>query len=86
MVAGGLIAKKQTGYITTLKNLKNPPEDWVPGGTPLISMMTIEVRKGKNVPVIKKALVELDSHIFKTYETFRDKWAINDCYRSPGPI
>jgi hypothetical protein len=31
-------------------------------------MMHIERRKGKDVPVIAKALVEMDSHIFKTYE------------------
>jgi hypothetical protein len=30
-------------------------------------MMNIETRKGKKVPVIKKALVELDSPLFKLY-------------------
>jgi hypothetical protein len=30
--------------------------------------MNIEKRKGKDVPVIKKALTDLDSNIFKFYE------------------
>jgi diphosphate-dependent phosphofructokinase len=49
-------------------------------------MMTIERRKGKDVPVIKKALVELDEDMFKSYELVRSKWAVLDCYLSPGPI
>ena len=39
-----------------------------------MTMMHIERRKGKDVPVIKKALVEMDSHIFKIYEKIRDHW------------
>ncbi len=38
------------------------------------------------MPVIKKALVELDGDMFKSYEKVRDKWAVLDCYVSPGPI
>jgi pyrophosphate--fructose-6-phosphate 1-phosphotransferase len=49
-------------------------------------MMHLERRKGKDVPVIKKALVELDGEMFKSYEKVRDKWAVLDCYVSPGPI
>jgi len=30
-------------------------------------MMIVEVRKGKKVPVIKKALVELDGPLFGVY-------------------
>lgn len=49
-------------------------------------MMGIELRHGKNKPVISKALVRLDGGMFKAYEAVRDKWAILDCYKSPGPI
>ena len=49
-------------------------------------MMHIERRAGKDKPVIKKALVELDGPMFKAYEAVRDKWAYIDCYISPGPI
>jgi hypothetical protein len=30
-------------------------------------MMDVETRKGKQVPVIKKALTELDGELFKIY-------------------
>lgn len=43
-------------------------------------MMNIEHRKGKNVPVIKKALVELNSPLFKLYESQRQIWALNDYF------
>lgn len=46
----------------------------------------MERRSGKDKPVIKKALVEMQSHIFKTFAAHRDHWAINDSYISPGPI
>lgn len=72
--------------MSTLRNLKLHPSEWVPAGVPLVTMMHIERRKGKDVPVIAKALVEMDSHIFKTYENIREHWAINDCFRNPGPI
>jgi hypothetical protein len=39
-------------------------------------MMNLEVRHGKNVPVIKKALVELDGPLFKLYESKRKEWAL----------
>lgn len=37
-------------------------------------------KKGKNVPVITKALVELEGQMFKSYAAVRDKWALLDCY------
>ena len=49
-------------------------------------MMGVERRKGQNKAVITKALVELNGPIFKCYETIRQKWAVLDCYQSPGPI
>lgn len=49
-------------------------------------MMGIERRHGKDKPVISKALVRLDGGMFKAYEAVREKWAILDAYKSPGPI
>lgn len=49
-------------------------------------MMDVETRKGKPVPVIKKALVELDGALFKFYAANRDKWAFHDYYHPVGPI
>jgi len=56
--AACLIDNKKTGLMSTIKNLSERKEKWVPGGYPLVSMINLEQRKGKKVPVIKKALVE----------------------------
>lgn len=82
-----LVREGASGYMSCIKNLKErDPKKWIAAGCPLPTMMNIERRKGKDLPVIKKALVELDGGMFKTYEAVRDKWAILDCYRSTGPI
>ena len=44
-------------------------------------MMNVEVRKSKNVPVIKKALTELDGNLFKIYEKHRESWKKHDYFR-----
>jgi pyrophosphate--fructose-6-phosphate 1-phosphotransferase len=49
-------------------------------------MMNMERRHGKDKPVIKKALTELDGAPFKTYAEHRDVWALEDAYTYPGPI
>jgi hypothetical protein len=73
--------------MSCVKNLKERDyKKWEAAGCPLPTMMNVERRKGKDVPVIKKALVDLDGPIFKAYVAVREKWALLDCYRSPGPI
>jgi len=87
MNAAILMLNKCSGYMSCVKNLGNPdPLKWIAAGCPLPAMMGIERRKGKDKPVITKALVELDGPMFKCYERLRNKWAILDCYQSPGPI
>jgi len=81
MNATSLMFKKCTGYMSCIKNLNDPdPKNWIAAGCPLPAMMGIERRKGKDKPVITKALVELDKPMFKCYEALRSKWAILDCY------
>ncbi len=75
-----------TGYMSSVRNLKDTAENWIPGGTPMTSMMNVERRHGKDKPVIKKALVELDGAPFKAYVANRDKWAVETSYTYPGPI
>jgi len=73
--------------MSCIKNLADPdPNNWISSGCPLPIMMHTERRKGKDVPVIKKALVDLDGPIFGAFKEVRDKWALLDCYQSPGPI
>ena len=87
MNAAYLMLKKRSGYMSCVKNLgETDPKKWIAAGCPLPAMMGIERRKGKDKPVITKALVELDGAMFKTYVQLRRKWAVLDCYQSPGPI
>lgn len=85
-VAGALIDSKRTGYIATLSGLTKKPEEWVPKGYPLTMMMNVERRKGKNVPVIKKMLVDTDGPAFELFKSKRKSWELSDDYRGPGPI
>jgi pyrophosphate--fructose-6-phosphate 1-phosphotransferase len=81
-----LIAAGLTGYISSVRNLTAPAEQWIAGGIPLTMMMNMEQRHGIKKPVIKKALVELDGAPFKTFTAKREHWAINTCYLFPGAI
>ena len=75
-----------TGYLSSVRNLTEPANDWIAGGVPLTMMMNMERRHGEMKPVIKKALVELDGPVFKKLEENREAWALNDRYLFPGAI
>ena len=75
-----------TGYLSSVRNLTEPANDWIAGGVPLTMMMNMERRHGEMKPVIKKALVELDGPVFMKLETNREDWALNDRYLFPGAI
>ena len=75
-----------TGYLSSVRNLTEPANDWISGGVPLTMMMNMERRHGEMKPVIKKALVELDGPVFKKLENNREDWALNDRYLFPGAI
>lgn len=81
-----LIQYGYNGYLSKVSNLSKPAEEWVAGGMPITKMMNIERRNGKDKPVIKKALVELDGKPFKYFEANRDTWAVETAYTYPGAI
>jgi len=81
-----LAENKCTGYMSSVRNLKDDAKNWIPGGIPITMMMNMERRHGKDKPVIKKALVELDGKPFKAFLANRDKWALETSYTYPGPI
>jgi pyrophosphate--fructose-6-phosphate 1-phosphotransferase len=81
-----LIAFGKTGYMASLSDLTKPAEKWQPGGVPLTSLMNMEMRKGKKVPVIKKALVEIKGRPFKAFAANRAIWEMNEEYVFPGAI
>jgi len=84
--ASSLINAGLTGYLSSVRNLTKPADQWVAGGIPLTMMMNLERRHGKDVPVIKKALVELYGKPFLEFAAHRANWALNDDYQYPGPI
>ena len=75
-----------TGYMSSVKNLSSNADEWTAGGMPLTKMMDIERRGGKDKPVIKKALVDLEGKPFKEFARRRAKWAAETCYHYPGAI
>ena len=81
-----LIAHGYTGYITSIRELAKPAEQWKAGGAPLTMMMNLEQRRGKRVPVIKKSLVELEGKPFRVFAAARDDWTAKSSYLYPGPV
>jgi pyrophosphate--fructose-6-phosphate 1-phosphotransferase len=81
-----LLREGLTGYICSVRGLVKPAAEWQAGGVPMAQMMNMERRHGKMVPVIKKALVELDSPAFLELEKHRATWAKDTCYAFPGAI
>ena len=85
-VASLLINAGKTGYMSSVRQLTKPTNEWVAGGIPITAMMNMEKRSGEMKPVIQKALVKLEDGPFKYFASQRDKWAINTDYEYPGPI
>ena len=75
-----------SGYLSSVRKLTRKPQAWECGGVPLTMMMNIERRKGKEKPVIKKALVELKGKPFAYLSKVRSIWATEDQFVFPGPI
>jgi pyrophosphate--fructose-6-phosphate 1-phosphotransferase len=84
--AYSLLANGATGYMAAIKDLHKPLSEWQPIGIPLAPLMHLEERKGRLELVIAKQKVDLTSAAFKFLEQERQKWAIEDHYRFPGPI
>jgi len=81
-----LVAEGKTGYMSSVRNLTSPADEWIAGGVPVTSMMNMERRHGHMKPVIQKALVELDGAPYKYFVTKRGEWALGTHYLYPGPI
>jgi pyrophosphate--fructose-6-phosphate 1-phosphotransferase len=81
-----LIGIGKTGYMVSIKNTTQSPDQWIAGGVPITMMMNMERRQGAMKPVIQKALVQLKGIPFKTFAENREKWAVKTSYVYPGPI
>lgn len=84
--ASVLISEGKTGYMSSVRNLTAPANEWIAGGVPITMMMNMERRHGEDKPVIQKALVELDGAPFKYFASKREDWALNTQFIYPGPI
>ncbi|MCB1071860.1 MAG: diphosphate--fructose-6-phosphate 1-phosphotransferase [Chlamydiia bacterium] len=85
-IAALLIQGGDTGYMCAVSHLSKPPSQWEICAIPITSLMNMEVRKGKEKPVIRKALVDLNGSAYKFFERNRRKWMEEDHYLFPGPI
>lgn len=85
-VAAALIKESATGYVCAIQNLSKPVSDWCVGASNLVAMLGLEKRHGKDVPAIKKALVNLHGAPFKKFSQLKEQWKFNDNYVTPGPI
>lgn len=81
-----LISHEGTGLMSCIRNLHAEPRDWQACGYPLVSMMDLEVRKGKKTPVITKALVDLSGPLFKYWQAQKQTWSMQDHFCCPGPV
>lgn len=81
-----LISYGYTGYLSTITNLSKPATEWKAGGMPITKMMNLEQRHGKQKPVIRKALVELDGKPFRYFAERRELWAVETAFKYPGAI
>lgn len=86
MNASVLLTHGYTGYISQIENLHKSIDEWSGGGIPLTMLFNMEERQGKDKPVIQKALVELDGAPFNELKKYRELWAQNDNYITPGPM
>ena len=84
--ASVLISIGKTGYMASVRNTTDSPENWIAGGVPITMMMNMERRSGAMKPVIQKALVKLDGAPFSEFASNREEWAIKTSYVFPGPI
>lgn len=81
-----LVQGRKNGYMAGVRHLARQIQNWEPVGVPIKDMLCDEERKGVVKRVIAKALVDLKGKVFAEFAKNRDQWALEDHYRSPGPI
>ena len=81
-----LMEENCTGYIVSVKDLTKPTSEWSVGAVPLVSMLNVERRSGKNNLVIKKALVDLLGKPFMMWQEMQKQCRIHTSYQYPGAI
>jgi pyrophosphate--fructose-6-phosphate 1-phosphotransferase len=85
-IAALAVREGLTGVICTIQNLKEKAQKWQVKAVPIVQLMHLEIRSGKEKPVIEKTLVDIKGKFFVNYMHFRKSWELEDLYRYPGPI
>jgi pyrophosphate--fructose-6-phosphate 1-phosphotransferase len=75
-----------SGVICAIQNLAQSPAHWEMKAVPIVQLMHLETRLGKEKPVIAKALVDMNGNSFIQFSRLRKSWLMEDQYRCPGPI
>jgi diphosphate--fructose-6-phosphate 1-phosphotransferase len=79
-----LASGKCTGYVATVRNLKEPVKDWLPGGVPLCTLLESSTPGAE--AQIPRAKVDLSSPAFKAYAEIVSTSGVTDRYENPGPV
>lgn len=85
-LAAVAVRDERTGFICAVQHLKKSVDQWKLSLVPIVQLMHMEERKGKQKPVIRKALVDLQGAVFTHFCKQRKGWEMDDAYCSPGPI
>lgn len=86
LLASVAIREKVTGAICSIQKIKGAPKDWDMKMVPIVQLMHIEKRLGKEKPVIKKTLVDIKGKPFVKFTRLRTSWELDDDYRGAGPM
>lgn len=80
------IRENLTGVICSIQHLKEAADNWMFKAVPIVQMMDLEFRLGKEKPVIKKTLVDIKGKAYVEFCVLRKSWELKDDYQYPGPI
>jgi pyrophosphate--fructose-6-phosphate 1-phosphotransferase len=80
------VREELTGVICSIQNLRKKPSAWQLKMVPILQLMHMESRLGKEKPVIRKVLVDMKSKSFVSFSALKKDWEIEDQYLYPGPI
>jgi pyrophosphate--fructose-6-phosphate 1-phosphotransferase len=84
--AAALVAGGANGYMAVVTGLAGPRDAWRAVGVPLVAMLSLERRHGRDKPVIRKGLVDLEGAAMRHLVAARARWADGEHYRAAGPI
>ncbi|MFZ4100257.1 MAG: diphosphate--fructose-6-phosphate 1-phosphotransferase [Chlamydiia bacterium] len=84
--AASLVSQQWTGYMACIQGLAGLPSHWTAYAVPIVRLMHLELRNGKEKPVIAKAYVDLQGKTFQAYAAQRFAWRERDSTIQPGPL